>query len=560
MKITLRKIIIASALLAIVGFVIYRSFFVTKAPKYVLTDVRRGSIAEYVTETGSAAASRELNLNFKSVGKVAEVLVKEGDEVKTGTPLMKLDVRELQTRRRSAVSALASVEAKYAQALAGASNEDLKVAEAAVLGAEAKVASAEQALASARLALENTKVTGNASVSAAEISLRGSLESLYLESQSAMQSLEKDAYELNGSLKSDLLPRDNTQAAQSASAYAVASSSYDQMIDDIQLARTAIGLSALDPVVGKLLEEGRNIRTSTQLANALLQDAKPTAGLTTAALDIRRTDMAAAWSSMNVALNTAETQRSAAVSASASAAASRSTAEAAVSAAEKTAAEVVANLNAAKAQLSLKKAPLREVDRAVYQAGVAAAQADLATIDQQISDAVILAPEDGVVGTLDIKVGELATGAGRAVSLISTHREITADVSELDIGKIAVGSAATISFDALGGESYGAKVTKIAPRETSKDSDIFYITTLVLDDANVLLRPGMTADISILVGQKDDVLLVPKRLVIKRNNKDFIKILKNNDAVEVPVRVGLEGDDDVEILEGLTTDDKLISG
>jgi RND family efflux transporter MFP subunit len=459
---------------------------------------------------------------------------------------MKLDIRELQTRRRSVASALASAQARYAQALAGATLEDIGLAEASVASAQARVASAGQSL-------DSAKSTGDASVAAAETSLRGTLESLYLEAQSTMQALEKDVYDAAGSLKRDLVTSGDAQAAQSSSAFILALDSSDRMADDIQAARATTTLAALDPIAGRLLSEGRDIRTSAQLASKLLQNASPTAGLTVTGLETRRTDMDSAWSSINLAINAASSQRAAAASAAASAAAASAAAERALSEAE-------ASLATAQAQLNLKKAPLREVDRAVYQAAVTTAQADLSTIDQQLADATITAPEDGIIGTVDIKVGELASGARRALSLISVLHEITADVSELDIGKIAIGSQATISFDAIGGQPYVAKVTKIAPRETSKDSDIYYVTTLVLDDATAPLRPGMTADISILVGKKDDVVLAPKRLIIKRNSQELIKVLKDGKPVEVPVRLGLEGEDDVEIVSGLAVGDQLISG
>lgn len=543
---TKKRLAIIAGILIVVAFGAYRVFFVKPAPKYVLTDVRRGSLAEYVTETGSAEASRALDLNFKSPGKVAAVLVKEGDSVKAGTPLMRLDTRELQTRRQSAASALASAQARYAQALAGASPEDLRVAQASVQVAQARVATAQQNLVDAR-------ATGSASVSAAETTLRGTLESLYLAAQSAIQALERDAYNASGALKNDILPNDSVKASQSASAYVMARTSIGNMTDDIEAARATGTLSALDPVAIRILAEARDVRDATQLATSLLQDAVPALGLTQASLDARRTDLASAWSSINTAINTAAAQRSTAASAVATAAATTAAADKAVTEAE-------ASLMTAQAQLELKQMPLRDVDRAVYQAAVAAAQADLATVEQQLADAAIVAPEDGVVGTLDLKVGELASSLTRALSLISARHDITADVSELDIGKIGVGSSADVSFEALGSQSFTAKVTKVAPRETEKDSDVFYVTTLVLDDATAPIRPGMTADISILVGKKDDVLLVPKRLLIKRGGQDFVKILKAGEPSEVPVKVGLEGDDDVEIMQGLTIDDKLVSG
>ncbi|MEK9152869.1 MAG: efflux RND transporter periplasmic adaptor subunit, partial [Patescibacteria group bacterium] len=209
-------------------------------------------------------------------------------------------------------------------------------------------------------------------------------------------------------------------------------------------------------------------------------------------------------------------------------------------------------------ELAFKTAPLREVDKNVYRAAIASAEAEAELARQRLAEASLAAPKAGIVGSIDINVGEMATPSVRAVSLISATYQVEAKISELDIGKMAAGMPVSVTFDALGAAPYAGKISEIGAREVRQDEDIFYEITVSLDGSSAPLRPGMTAELTIPIGAKNDALLVPKRLLIKRAGRTSVRIYRNGSVEEKDVRVGLEGDEDVEIVDGLIEGDHVV--
>lgn len=101
--------------------------------------VARDMIEALVTATGSLAAERVQVLNFNVSGKVAEVYVKEGDMVKAGQPLARLDTKDLELNLKQAEAALRVSEATLARARKPASPEEIAAAKAAIEAAKASL-------------------------------------------------------------------------------------------------------------------------------------------------------------------------------------------------------------------------------------------------------------------------------------------------------------------------------------------------------------------------------------------------------------------------------------
>lgn len=112
---------------------------VTAAPAQVehrTAPVARGAVTQTVSVSGSVNAAGTIRLNFKSAGRLAEVLVKVGDQVTSGQPLARLDTADLAVAVAQANASLASAEAKYEQTVAGASPDDIAVARLSVDNAQ----------------------------------------------------------------------------------------------------------------------------------------------------------------------------------------------------------------------------------------------------------------------------------------------------------------------------------------------------------------------------------------------------------------------------------------
>ncbi|MCJ7786928.1 biotin/lipoyl-binding protein, partial [Patescibacteria group bacterium] len=111
-----KTIFIIIIVFLIIGFVVWQSFFKKEKPEFSLAKVSRGDIIQEVSETGKVKQGEEINLNFKSSGKIEKIYVEVGDNVTTGQDLAKLDNSQLFIQLTEAQAALEVVKAKKADA------------------------------------------------------------------------------------------------------------------------------------------------------------------------------------------------------------------------------------------------------------------------------------------------------------------------------------------------------------------------------------------------------------------------------------------------------------
>lgn len=148
------------------------------------------------------------------------------------------------------------------------------------------------------------------------------------------------------------------------------------------------------------------------------------------------------------------------------------------------------------------------------QASLTLAQANLELANADLEDTVIRSPIKGVVLDRAYSAGQIVAASLSAPTLFTlaedlTRMELLVDIDEADIGQVAVGNPASFTVDAYSGQSFPAVITQVryAPEET--DDVVTYKAVLQVDNAQKLLRPGMTATATITVATETDVLQVP---------------------------------------------------
>ena len=179
------------------------------------------------------------------------------------------------------------------------------------------------------------------------------------------------------------------------------------------------------------------------------------------------------------------------------------------------------------AQLSAGKVPSQSeldtgramLDRAVAddasaRAGVNDALAALSTDQINLSKASIVAPVDGVVLTRTVDPGNAVAASLQAVTLFTVAADLSklrlwVYVDEADVGSVKVGQDATFTVSAYLSRNYPARITRVGFGSTITDNVVTYLTYLDVDNADLSLRPGMTATATITATQRTDVLLVP---------------------------------------------------
>lgn len=168
----------------------------------------------------------------------------------------------------------------------------------------------------------------------------------------------------------------------------------------------------------------------------------------------------------------------------------------------------------------------REKAKIVESSGV-----PLSTNPQQVLH--ILSPMDGVVIRRPVELGEAVTGAGsfNAGTVIATVADLSrmivkAGVSEVDVGKVAVGAPVEVTLDAFPKAKFTGKVSRIAPA-ARLDRDVkVYDVEVVLDAQGKELRTGMTANVKILGEKASGVLTVPVEAVFRKDDKDIVYVRK----------------------------------
>lgn len=151
---------------------------------------------------------------------------------------------------------------------------------------------------------------------------------------------------------------------------------------------------------------------------------------------------------------------------------------------------------------------------AIARASVADAQAALSTDRINLSKASIRAPADGVVLTRSVEPGSAVAASFQAVTLFTLAADLTqlrvwGYVDEADVGVVETGQAATFTVSAFLDRQFPARVTRVGAGSTITDNVVTYLTYLDVDNADLALKPGMTATATIVATRHSGVLIVP---------------------------------------------------
>lgn len=159
------------------------------------------------------------------------------------------------------------------------------------------------------------------------------------------------------------------------------------------------------------------------------------------------------------------------------------------------------------------------VDRAVAaeaaaQASVNEARAALSTNETNLSKASIRSPISGVVLSRSVDPGNAVAASLQAVTLFTLAEDLAqlkldVAVDEADVGNVKVDQKATFTVSAFPARRYPATIQRVAFGSTKTDNVVTYTTTLNVDNADLSLRPGMTAAATIVAKEAKGVLLVP---------------------------------------------------
>ncbi len=466
------------------------------------TKAVKQNLEQTVLATGQVVSGTSLNLSFQGSGIVKQVYVKEGDDVYTGQTLAILDQSSALANLTIAQGSLAQAKANYNKLIAGSTPEDIKIY--------------EDSIKSAKQDLENAYNDALAY-----------LDDAYTKIYNAFTTID--------SLKNNYF------------------NSSDQEGIRVQNSKNLISESLLN--TKKYLDKAKLTLIHTDIDTALLQTIKE---LNTTTENLRITRDACDQGIYNTSIPSTEKssldlQKG-----------YINTGLLNISNSQQAIYSYQIALEKAESQLALKKAPARQEDIDLYKAQIISAEGQVSSAQVTLNNTILSAPLKGTITLVDTKIGQLATATMPVITLQdinSLHTE--SDVSEANIASLRIGQNIDYTFDALGPDKhFTGTVLTINPASTVISGVVNYKIKGSLDNIPEI-KPGMTANMTIMVAKKDNILSIPYSAVINKNKKQYARVItdsKTKSFKEVEVQTGLQADGGlIEILSGIEEEQEVVT-
>jgi len=239
-----------------------------------------------------------------------------------------------------------------------------------------------------------------------------------------------------------------------------------------------------------------------------------------------------------------------------------------------------AGLDAASNTVAIARAGTRTAIAQVAsaRAQIASASAELSSAELDLSRTTIIAPASGVVINKLVEPGTTVAASFQTPNLFeiaadTTRMQVEASVDEADIGQVRESQQVRFTVDSYPGETFAASVRQIRKAATETQNVVSYLVILDVDNKDGKLLPGMTANVEIITGEKPNVLRVPTTALRFRprsaDRPDEKPLPANVPVVYLAtadpfkparrtVKTGLQGEDYVEITDGLAPGDKVL--
>ena len=533
MRLKKRTIVTLSAIAVLIVAVIIISIS-RNGENYNFYTITKGDVFQEVSESGTVKKGDIIPLSFKSVGQIDKIYVKAGDTVSRGAVLAKLDSAQLYIQLQQAKANLALAQAELGKLMAGASAEEIQVAETTVDNAKTTLRNEEQDL-------DNAIVSADNNLKEAYEDAFDTLNDSYLKAYNSLTTVTSiqseyfsDTYQYSLEVKARKKSIEDAQKEMRT------------YLDEAKLNFTESNIDSALVNFEKNLTDIRDDLAEVRIIIESESYRKTVSSTDKTSLDTQRGYINTAYT------NIIGDQQSIA----------------SVKIANKTNIDIAAAsvaaakdaLKAAEDNLALTVANPRAEDINLYRAKVESAQASADILENQIYEATIRSPVDGVVSSVDKLAGETIPAAIPVISVLPSEEfEIEVDIYEEDIVKIEENDLVKIELVAFPGETFEGRVIFIEPTEKLIDGVVYYEVSVSFSSAPEGLKQGMTADITIITETKENVLAVSRDAIQKNGDKTMVEIMDNGKLKEKEIQIGLEGDNDlVEIVGGLSEGEEVL--
>jgi HlyD family secretion protein len=488
--------------------------------------VTKGEVSVSIIESGTVDAIRSVEVKPQVTGRVAKLLVDEGDQVVEGQLLAVIDPKETRLSYDQTNAQLSGAEAGVARSTIEI-EQRRKTAAVALAQAEARVTQLE-------LEVKNTPALLNAEIASAEANLRSAVA---------------DRDRIKNSAQPTQVAATKATLQESEQNLRNAKFEYERQVE-----LEKQGYSALKNV--------QNAQLNVQLAQTRLENAR-------IAMNRQEAGLEADMKRANEAVAAAETTVRRAKTNLYTVASKRAELDSAR-------AEVL------RARAGLSDPALLEKSKEQGQASVAQLRSALEDSARKLGETSIKSPLTGIVSKKMLQIGEMASGlssfsAGSTIFKIEdrTRMRVKLAVNEIDIARLSLGMPTEVTVDAIPGEKLTGKIAKMAPArqlnaagaevQVGTDAVVKYEVEIVLDKSNAPLRSGMSAKCRMNVASKKDVVFLPVEYVEKKDEEFYIYLpgppAKKGEVAKPTkqkIKVGVTSTSRYEVLGGVKAGDQIV--
>ena len=210
----------------------------------------------------------------------------------------------------------------------------------------------------------------------------------------------------------------------------------------------------------------------------------------------------------------------------------------------------------------------RDYDNAVAQlalknAQVSQAEAALKSAEIDLKYTKIVSPVDGIVVSKEVEVGQTVAASFQTPTLFNvaedlTKMQIEASVVEADIAKVKEGQTVEFGVDSFPDEIFYGIVTQVRNEAITTSNVVTYEVIIEIDNRDLKLKPGMTANVEIITAEKEGVLLVPNKALrfyitdengeTKRYQDKGLWILNKGQPQRIVIKTGVADEDRTEVI------------
>ncbi len=210
---------------------------------------------------------------------------------------------------------------------------------------------------------------------------------------------------------------------------------------------------------------------------------------------------------------------------------------------------------------------------------VAQAKESVQQAQTNLGYATITSPIDGIVVSKSVEEGQTVAASYSTPELFTIAKDLTdmrviADVDEADIGEVTVGARVAFTVDAYPNDKFEGSVTQVRLQATTTNNVVTYEVVISAPNADLKLKPGLTANVTIYTAEKQGVLSVPSKAlrftptletvgdkkIVDASGKTKVWVLEGNTLKAYPVTIGMTDGTNTQIVSGIKSGQTVITG